>query len=177
MRLVVVAWWLIFLPAAKNGQGPKIGCFSTSAPAFGPHTRIIPPAFTSHSHRHSELMWSELTQSLPGVRRTYAALAEHNEVARSTLHHRPRGRRSKKAKAQSQQYLTPSEEKAVVNFLLQKSDLGQSVRIKYIPSLAFKVTRQRCITERPSKPSDKNWEKALGDPYPSLKANRVKALT
>jgi hypothetical protein len=66
-----------------------------------------------------------------GVPRTYAALAEHGEVALFTLHHRARGRRSRKEKDQSQQYLTPSEEKAVVKFLLQMSDLRQPVRIKY----------------------------------------------
>jgi hypothetical protein len=65
-----------------------------------------------------------LAQGLaPGVPRTYAALAEHGEVALSTLPHRARGRRSRKEKDQSQQYLTPSEEKAVVKFLLQMSDL------------------------------------------------------
>ena len=72
-----------------------------------------------------------LAQDLPpGVRRTYSALAEHSDVARSTLHHRARGRRSKEEKNQSQQYLTPSKEKAVVKFLLQMSDIGQPVRIK-----------------------------------------------
>jgi hypothetical protein len=69
----------------------------------------------------------------PGVRDTYAARAEHGNAALSTVHHRARGRRSKEEKAQSQQYLTPLEEKALVKFLLQMSDLGQPVRIKYIP--------------------------------------------
>ena len=60
-----------------------------------------------------------LAQNLsPGVRRTYAALAERSNVARSTLHHRARGRRSKEEQNQSQQYLTPSEEKAVIKFVL-----------------------------------------------------------
>jgi len=59
-----------------------------------------------------------LAQGLrPGMRRTYAALAEYGEVPLSTLH-RARGRRSREEKDQSQQYLTPSEEKAVVKFLL-----------------------------------------------------------
>jgi hypothetical protein len=35
------------------------------------------------------------------------------------------------------------------------SDLGQSVRIKYIASLAFSITRHRPILERPLKPPRK----------------------
>ena len=51
----------------------------------------------------------------PGEPRTYDAISKHGNVPLSTLHHRARGRRSKKEKAQSQQYLTPSEEKALEN--------------------------------------------------------------
>jgi hypothetical protein len=63
----------------------------------------------------------------PDVPRTYAALAERGDVPLSTLHHRAHGRRSKEQKAQSQQYLTPSEEKALFRFLLRMSDLGNPV--------------------------------------------------
>jgi hypothetical protein len=90
-----------------------------------------------------------LAQGLPpDVRRTYAALAERGNIPLSTLHHRAHGRRSIEEKAQSQQYLTPCEEKAVVKFLLQMEDFGQPVRIKYIPLLAFSVTRQRDLSPR-----------------------------
>ena len=59
-----------------------------------------------------------LAQALPpDGPRTYAALAEQGDVPLSTLH-RAHGRRSKEQKAQSQQYLTPSEEKALYKFLL-----------------------------------------------------------
>src|SRR5271169_4404940 len=88
----------------------------------------------------------------PGVPRSYRALADHGEVPRSTLHHRAHGRRSIEEKAQSQQYLTPSEDKAVVEFLLQMSNLGQPVRVNYIPSIAFSATRQRPTPDRPPKP-------------------------
>jgi hypothetical protein len=77
----------------------------------------------------------------PGVRNTYRALADHHNVPRSTLYDRAHGQRSKEQKAQSQQYLTPCEEKAVVNFVLHMAEFGQRVRIKYIPSLAFSVVR------------------------------------
>ena len=69
-----------------------------------------------------------LARSLsPGERRTYSALAKHGNVARSTLHLRACGRRSKEEQSQSQQYLTPSEEKAVVKFLLHMSNRGQAL--------------------------------------------------
>jgi hypothetical protein len=52
-----------------------------------------------------------------------------------------------KEKAQSQQYLTPWEEDVLVKYLLQMSDLGQLVRIKFIPALAFRVTCHRPTTD------------------------------
>jgi len=87
--------------------------------------------------------------------RTYAALAEQGDVPLSTLHHRARGRPSKETKAQRQQYLTPEEEKAVIRFFLLMSTLGQPIRIKFIPSLAFRVARRRS-TNKPIKPPGKN---------------------
>jgi Tc5 transposase DNA-binding domain len=111
----------------------------------------------------------------PGVRNTYRALAEHHDVARSTLHYRAHGRRSKEKKAQSQQYLTPCEEKAVVNFLLQMAEFGQLVRIKHILSLAFSVARQRS-TNKPPKPPGRNWARAFEKRHPELKTRRNRPL-
>ena len=54
----------------------------------------------------------------PGVPDTYASRAEHGKVALSTFYYRVRGRRSKEEKAKSQQYPTPCEENAIVEFLL-----------------------------------------------------------
>ena len=101
----------------------------------------------------------------PGVPNSYRALADHSNVPRSTLHHRARGRRSIEEKAQSQQYLTPWEEDVVVKFLLQMSDLGQPIQIKFIPSIAFIATRKRPIADRPLKPPGRNWVKALENRY------------
>jgi hypothetical protein len=66
-----------------------------------------------------------LAQSvLPGLSNSYRAFADRGEVPHTSLHHRAHGRRSIEEKAQSQQYLTPYEEHALVHFLLQMSDLG-----------------------------------------------------
>jgi hypothetical protein len=79
-------------------------------------------------------------------------------------------------KAQGQQYLTPWEESALVKFILQMADLGQPVRIKYIPSLAFVATHARPPTDRPLKPPGKNWAKAFEKRHPETAARRVAAL-
>jgi hypothetical protein len=56
------------------------------------------------------------------------------------------------------------------------SHLRQPIQIKFIPSIAFSVTRQRPTSDRPLKPSGKNWAKALENHDSVLKARRVKAL-
>lgn len=118
-----------------------------------------------------------LAQGFPSsVPRSYRALTDHSNVPRSTLHDRARGQRSIEAKAQSQQYLTPYEEKAMIDFILQMSALGTPVRIKYISSIAFTAARGRPEHDRPQKPPGKNWAKALEKRHPELKAKRVKAL-
>ncbi|KAF2728205.1 hypothetical protein EJ04DRAFT_516761 [Polyplosphaeria fusca] len=81
----------------------------------------------------------------PGVPKSYRALADHGGDPRATLHHRAHGRRSIEEKAQNQLYLSPSEAKGVIQFLLHMSDLGQPVRMKYIPMIAFRATRQRPV--------------------------------
>lgn len=118
-----------------------------------------------------------LAQGVPfGVPRSYRALADHRGVPRSTLHHRARGRRSLEEKAKSQQYLYPWEENAFVKFLLQMSDFGQPIRIKFIPSLAFSLTHQRPLSDRPQKPPGRNWAKALERRHSVLQARRVRPL-
>ena len=90
-----------------------------------------------------------------GVPKLYRALADHH-VSHSTLYHRARGRPSMKDKAQGQQYLKPYEEEVIVKYLLQMSDLRHPIRMKFIPSLAFSVTRHRPTTERPLKAPGRN---------------------
>jgi len=79
-------------------------------------------------------------------------------------------------KARDQQYLAPWEEEVVLKYLLQMSDLGYPIRMKFIPSIAFSVTRQRPAAERPLKPPGRNWTKALENRHLELRARRLKAL-
>jgi hypothetical protein len=118
-----------------------------------------------------------LAQELPhGVPRTYAAIAELTNVPLSTLHHRDRGRPSKHQSAQGRQYLTPEEEKALVNFLLLMSHLGQPVRIKFIPALAFGIARQQSTPSTRNKPPGKNWARAFEKRHPELRARTVRPI-
>lgn len=98
------------------------------------------------------------------------------DVPLHTLYYRAHGRPSIEEKAQRQQYLTPEEEKALVAFLLLMSNLGQPVRIKYIPSLAFSLARQRSTTDKPIKPPGKNWARSFEIRQPQLKARRVRSI-
>ncbi|KAG4420609.1 hypothetical protein IFR04_006316 [Cadophora malorum] len=93
---------------------------------------------------------------LPGESRTYNTRSKRIGVPLSTLHRRAQGRRSKEQKAQSQQYLAPSKEKALEKYLAGISDLGNPVQIKFVPSLAFVIARQRSTTEKPINPPGKN---------------------
>ncbi|KAF2818130.1 hypothetical protein CC86DRAFT_337534, partial [Ophiobolus disseminans] len=79
-------------------------------------------------------------------------------------------------KAQSQQYLTPNEEKALVKFMLLMSSLGHPVRIKFIPSLAFSIARRRSTVTNGIKPPGKNWPRAFERRHKELKARRVRAI-
>jgi hypothetical protein len=72
------------------------------------------------SDRASEALAKGL---LPGEPRTYDAISKHKKVPLSTLYHRAHRRSSKEQKAQSQQYLTLLEEKALERFLKLMSDL------------------------------------------------------
>lgn len=111
----------------------------------------------------------------PGVPKSYRALADHSGVPPATLHARANGRPSMEEKARGQRYLRDYEEAALVQYLLQLSDLGQPVRLKFISSLAFCIARQRS-TNIPPKPPYEGWSKQLERRYPEIKARRVRAL-
>ncbi len=79
--------------------------------------------------------------SLPGEPRTYDATSKCSRVPLTTLYYRDHGQPSIEAKAEGQLYLTPSEEKALEKYLKLMADLGNPVRIKYLPALAFSIAR------------------------------------
>jgi hypothetical protein len=83
---------------------------------------------------------------LPGEPGTYDARSKRSGVPLTTLYYRNQKRPSKEQKAQGQQYLTPSEEKALEKYLKLMADLGNPLRIKCLSSLAFSIARRRSTT-------------------------------
>jgi hypothetical protein len=78
-----------------------------------------------------------------GNRPTYAALSEPSKIPVSTLWDRAHGRRPRREKAAKQQYLTPQEEKALVNYALRMSRNGYPIPVKFLRFLAQVIVRQR----------------------------------
>ena len=92
----------------------------------------------------------------PGLPQSYRALADHGGVPRSTLHARAHDRHSMQKKAERQQYLTPSEEKTLVDYFLHMTNMSYPVRMKHVQDIAFRATQHRPASERPPKSSGKN---------------------
>jgi hypothetical protein len=112
----------------------------------------------------------------PGIPFSFRALADHSDVSYTILHRRSHSGRSLEQKGQDQQYLTPWEEEALVKFILQIANFGYPIRIKFIPSLAYRLTLQRPQPARPPKPTHINWTRAFRKRHPILKARIVGAL-
>jgi hypothetical protein len=149
-----------FLERSLYGQMLSLAVAAQPWPLFtlsGHASTCAPLALVFRSAILMDKASRVLANGLPSaVPTSYRALADHGEVPRSTLHARAQGRRSIEEKAQSQQYLSPWEEDALVKFLLQMSDLGQPVRIKFIPFLAF------CVARDPSKPDHRSHRTRTG---------------
>jgi hypothetical protein len=120
----------------------------------------------------------DLAEAFPasGEPQTYDTRSKRKGVPLSTLYHREHGRPSRKKKAEGQQYLTVPEEKALETFLKLMSDFGYPVRIKFLPSFAHSIARQRSSTNTSIKPPSKNWAQAFQKRHPGLKSRRVRAL-
>jgi hypothetical protein len=103
------------------------------------------------------------------------AQAKEHSVPMTTLWHRHDGRPSIKDRRPTQQYLTPSEEKALAKFLLQMANHGTPVRIKFLPSLAFGIARQR-FTNKAAKPPGRKWSQAFTRRHPDLKSRKVRPI-
>ena len=85
-------------------------------------------------------------------------------------------------KAEGQQYLTPSEEKALASYLLRMSNNGFPIPVKFLRSLALIIACQRSSSlQAPSankmiRPPGKNWAQGFYKRHPELKSRRVKPL-
>jgi DDE superfamily endonuclease len=105
-----------------------------------------------------------------------------SEPSRSTLWRRAHGKPSRLDKAAKQQYLTPAEENAPLDYVLRMSERGYPLLVKFLRSLALVIARQRSSVFRTTavdngiRPPGKNWPQGFYKRHPELKARRVKAL-
>ena len=94
-------------------------------------------------------------------------------VPASTLWHRKHGRPSKGDAAAQKQYLTPSEEKALADYILRWAERGYPVPVKLVRDFAWVIARKRSSTfqtlsnDDTIQPPGKNWPQGFG-PHESL---------
>jgi hypothetical protein len=78
--------------------------------------------------------------------KTYAKRSKLTKVPLSTLWYHQHGRLSRKDAAAKRQYLTPSEEQTVVDFILRGAEYDNPVSVKSVGQLAWIIARQRSST-------------------------------
>jgi hypothetical protein len=57
-----------------------------------------------------------------------------------------------------------------------KSELGHPVRIKFLPSIAFSVARQRSSVKKPNNPPGQKWARCFAKRHSEIKARTVKPV-
>ena len=103
-------------------------------------------------------------------------------LSRSAKWYRHHGRLSKKQIAMKQQYLTPHEEKAFVEYALHMDRIGNPLAVSSMRYIAMTIARQRSTTFQIPGADDhvrlpgKNWPQALLKRHPELKTRRTKAI-
>lgn len=85
-------------------------------------------------------------------------------------------------KAANQQYLTPQEEQALLEYVLRLADNGYPLPVKFLRSLALIIVRQRSSIFQITDPGlevrhpGKNWPEGFYRRHPQLKARRLRAI-
>jgi hypothetical protein len=85
------------------------------------------------------------TSSSPNFK-TYAERSKLTAVPISTLWHHEHGRLSRKDAAAKRQYLTPSEEKTVVDYIQGAAEGDHPVLVMSVGQLAWTIARRRSST-------------------------------
>ncbi|KAJ5904761.1 uncharacterized protein N7473_001677 [Penicillium subrubescens] len=115
-------------------------------------------------------------------RTSYATRSRSTGIPASTLWRRANNKPSIVDKAANQQYLTPQEEQALVEYVLRLANNGYPLPVKFLRSLALVIARQRSSTFQiidPSleiRPPGKNWPQGFYLRHPQLKARRLRAI-
>ena len=113
---------------------------------------------------------------------SYAARSRLSEIPITTLWRRDQGKPSKRDKAAKQQYLTPQEEKALLQYVLRAYENGRPFPTRALRSFAQVIVRQRPSTSQTPaidcdvRPPGKNWPLGFYKRHPELKSKRMRAL-
>ena len=105
-----------------------------------------------------------------------------SKLSESTRWRHARGRPTQRDKAIRQQYLTPSEEKAVVEYALRMYERGFPIPVKFLRAIAHIIKRQRSSTfqtlaaDDDIDPPGKNWPQDFYKRHSELKARTVRPL-
>jgi hypothetical protein len=105
-----------------------------------------------------------------------------SQPSKSTLWRHARGKPTRKDKAAGQQYLTPCEEKAVLEYALRMYKYGFPIPVKFLGSIAHIIKRQRSsafqilAADEGIRPPGKNWSQGFRKRHPELVARRVRPL-
>ena len=124
------------------------------------------------------LVWAkDLNQPL-----TYSALSQHTGIPASTLWHRKHGRASRRNAAAKRQYLTPSKEEGLVNYIRESKKKGFRVPSKLLRYLAFTIVRRRSsvfqtlANDTKLRPPGEDWSKVFLKRHRKLIGRRNKPL-
>ncbi|OKO98095.1 hypothetical protein PENSUB_9531 [Penicillium subrubescens] len=114
--------------------------------------------------------------------KNYSALSKSSGIPSSTLRDRDHGRISKKERAVEQQYLTPQEEKSLLEYVLRLSKNGYPLPVKFLRALAWEIARRRSshmqipVANEATRPPGKNWPQAFYHRHPQLTSRTLKAI-
>ena len=105
-----------------------------------------------------------------------------SQPSKSTLWRHARGRPTRRDKAASQQYLTPREEKALLEYVLRMDERGYPLPVKFLGSIAHVIKRQRSsafqvpAVDDGIRPPGKNWSLDFRKRHLELRARKVRPL-
>ncbi|KAJ5882704.1 uncharacterized protein N7473_011138 [Penicillium subrubescens] len=117
-----------------------------------------------------------------GQPKNYSALSKSSGIPISTLRDRDNGRISRKERAVDQQYLTPQEEKSLLEYVLRLSKNGYPLPVKFLRALAWEIARRRSsampvpVADEDTRPPGKNWPQAFYKRHPELTSRTLKAI-
>jgi DDE superfamily endonuclease len=114
--------------------------------------------------------------------KTYSSLSKLSHVPASTLWHRGHGRLSRKEVAAQKQYLTPSEEKTLADYILRMAERGYPAPVKLLRHLAWVIACRRSSTFQTPTNNDgvhapgKNWPQGFYKRHPRLRPRKLRLI-